>query len=151
MNIREVERLFLDIEHQRITSGRPTIFTVIPAHIALLRELRIFWQDNPKGDNVTWLTGAPSINLRRPYGNSGIEADVANIIGVPEPDWDAGEDWTEEELSAFAVLHRSMEIVLQIAVQCNGIEPGDYISQWPGHWVRLSTIQGELNNAVLLH
>jgi hypothetical protein len=162
MNNREVEQLFDKYDHHRITSGGLIFFEVVPKHIELLKRLNIFWRysphDSPLDETVTWLTGAPSVNTKRPYGNSGIAADVAEIIGVPQPDWDAGETWTEEQMTRFRVLHRSMAIVLEIACQCNGIAPGMYVTKWLGYWMRLDDLeekikqqQGELKNAVLLH
>lgn len=73
--------------------------------------MHVAWQDCE--------TGAPEIDPKRPYGNSFVPRDVAEIIGEAWPD--------ENELSASAyereaqklgdrmmVIHREMETALQI-------------------------------------
>jgi hypothetical protein len=60
---------------------------------------------------------APSINSKRPYGNSNVYADIADILGVPHGEWD------DEELNPlpdtawrFARLHVETGTALQIAL-----------------------------------
>lgn len=94
-------------------------------HLKLARRMSVGWQDCE--------TGAPEIDPKRPYGNSYVPRDIAEIIGVEWPD--------EEELSAAAydrereaiasrmmAIHSEMETVLLIILGNAGeaVRPGLY-------------------------
>lgn len=92
-------------------------FTVTHDHLKLLRMMYVGWQDCEYG--------APEINPKRPYGNSDVEGDIAEILG-----WAYEEDeyyGLPEDLRGEARdLHRQMQTVLQILL-CNlHIYPGKY-------------------------
>ena len=52
-------------------------------HLELLSQLRWEWDDCEYG--------APAVNPKRPYGNSDVEEDIAEILG-----WDIGENGLTE-------------------------------------------------------
>lgn len=93
--------------------------------------------------------GAPEINPKRPYGNSGVESDVAEILG-----WEVNEDegLSDEQSEAAATLHRQTETALQIVLQTGAFEPGRYenrdkFAPYGTTWVRVGaptdTVQSE--------
>ena len=50
-------------------------FTVTDEHLQLFRRAHVFWDEAE--------FGAPSINPKRPYGNSNVYADIAEILDAP--------------------------------------------------------------------
>ncbi len=66
-------------------------------------------------------TGAPEINPKRPYGNSGnVANDILPILGIPY-------DGDNEALEDFArKLHEEMEDALQIFLCTQSFEIGKY-------------------------
>jgi hypothetical protein len=95
-------------------------FEVTETHLKLLRLANVCWSE------VEF--GAPEINGKRPYGNSNVLADVAEVI---RPDIAVGDpdliyDYAEEHEDELARLHVETAIVLQIAL-CTGVfRPGRY-------------------------
>lgn len=83
-------------------------FTMTDQHLALLREMNVGWQ----GDEF----GAPEIDPKRPYGNSDVLDDMAEILGL---DADADEDVLRR-------LHRETETALQIVLATGAAMPGRY-------------------------
>jgi len=104
-------------------------FSLTEDHIKLARRMYVGWQDCE--------TGAPEIDPKRPYGNSSVEMDVAEILGRElSVDGEEGElfltDTVREEC---AEIHRSMEQALQIILQVGSFQPGQYTREWLGKWV----------------
>jgi len=62
-------------------------FTVTEGHLRLLRHA---WVDWDQGEGY----GAPGINPKKPYGNSDVERDIAEILEAPDSDW----EWVEIEV-----------------------------------------------------
>lgn len=95
-------------------------FEVTEQHLQLLRAAYVGWQDME--------FGAPEINPKRPYGNSDVIGDIAEILEI-EPD--ATDSWgdavfsreTSERLTA---LHRGTQQVLQIVLATGKFEVGKY-------------------------
>jgi hypothetical protein len=91
-------------------------FEVTPDHIKLLQAMYVDWNDSENG--------APTINPKRPYGNSDVTCDIAKILG-----WDLPEDEDEidEKYNIQAdKIHREMETCLQILLVNMSIEQGIY-------------------------
>jgi len=65
---------------------RTNRFTVTDEHVRLLRRAHVGW------DSAEF--GAPGISPKRPYGNSNVFRDIAEILNVPEREWAD----TDEEL-----------------------------------------------------
>lgn len=91
-------------------------FTLTENHVTLLRAMHVGWQDAE--------TGAPEIDPKRPYGNSSVARDIAELLGIigKNDDLDlsrAGED----ELLA---LHRETQWALQVVLSTGGFVPGLY-------------------------
>lgn len=91
-----------------------THFELLPEHITLLRHAYVGWQDCE--------TGAPEIDPKRPYGNSSVPEDVAEILG-----W----TWTGEEMpdvlrERAKALHESTDLALQVILTTGEFRPGIY-------------------------
>lgn len=107
-------------------------FTVTDEHLRLLRRAYITWDDAE--------FGAPGIDPKRPYGNSNVYGDIAEILDVPES------TWTDEELNPlldaewrFLRLHVETAIALQIALATSEFRTGRYVrgGEWDsGRWRR---------------
>jgi hypothetical protein len=108
-----------------------TQFTVTDEHLRLLRRAYVTWDDCE--------FGAPEIDCKRPYGNSNVPGDIAEILGVPE------REWADEDLNPapdaewrFVRLHVETAIVLQIALTTGEFRPGRYgrDNGWDVGWKR---------------
>lgn len=91
-------------------------FTLTPDHIKLVQKFHVGWQDCE--------TGAPEIDPKRPYGNSDVEHDIAEILGWVKVGSDA-------DLSGFLFkkaekLHRETAMALQIILSTGSFKPGVY-------------------------
>jgi hypothetical protein len=87
-------------------------FVVTDDHIRLLREMYVSWYDCE--------FGAPTVDPKRPYGNSDVIEDMREVLERLEAD--------EDELRE---LHLSMKLALQILLvnASTGIQPGEYRSE----------------------
>lgn len=90
-------------------------FALTEEHLKLLRHMCVGWQDCE--------FGAPEINPKRPYGNSDVEFDMCEILGI-EFDDEAGLD--PALMDRLSKLHGETQTALQIMLQCGAIELGIY-------------------------
>jgi hypothetical protein len=121
---RDPQALFDVIEHIKR-------FTVTDEHLRLLRRAYISW------DGAEF--GAPGINPKRPYGNSNVFADIAEILDLPDSEWmDADEEVVPDAEWRFLRLHVETAIVLQIGLATGEFRPGRYVrgSEWDDEWER---------------
>lgn len=97
---------------------KPMQFRLTEEHVTLIREMSIGWQDSE--------TGAPEVDPKRPYGNSSVERDVAELLG-----WeiDKHEGLTDEQRDRAMALHRETEVALQVVLQAGTFEPGLYVNR----------------------
>lgn len=96
-------------------------FELCPEHILLLRNAYVSWHDAE--------TGAPSIDPKRPYGNSDVEGDVLNLLKeFPDDPGDETREaqFTEAQLRKAAKLHKETEMALQVVLSTGCFEPGVY-------------------------
>ena len=93
-------------------------FTVTDEHLRLLRHAHVFWYEAE--------FGAPSIDPKRPYGNSNVYGDIAEILDLPEPDWD-DEERTPDAEWRFLRLHVETAIALQVALATGEFRTGRYM------------------------
>jgi len=100
-----------------MNSWGPRRFTLTEDHIRLLRRMIVGWQDCE--------TGAPEIDPKRPYGNSAVARDVAEILEIPlDPD----EELPEAVRGNLLLMHRETETALQVVLASGGFEPGEYVT-----------------------
>jgi len=90
-------------------------FTVTEDHLKLLRRMWVTWEDCEYG--------APAIDCKRPYGNSSVDLDIAEILGWPIDEEDG---LTDEQRSAAALIHEQTQYALQIALGTGIFETGTY-------------------------
>lgn len=100
-------------------------FTVKEEHLKLLRRAYVSWEDCE--------FGAPAIDCKRPYGNSDVYGDIAEILGV-QPTGDEDERYTNKQASAMRQLHEETLTVLQIALSTGSFEAGTYEEFRYGQW-----------------
>jgi hypothetical protein len=94
-------------------------FTVTDEHLRLLRRSYVEWDSSE--------FGAPGISPKRPYGNSNVYADIADILQMPENEW-TGEDGdlSDDAQWRFLRLHVETATALQIALATGEFRPGSY-------------------------
>ena len=96
------------INKHNIMKGKT--FQMTEVHLKLLSELNVVWRDCEYG--------APAIDCKRPYGNTSVENDIAEILGWGE--------LTDELMNRAERLHRELETALQIVLVTQKFEPGLY-------------------------
>lgn len=112
-------------------------FEIKPEHLKLLQRAYVDWEDCE--------FGAPSIDCKRPYGNSSVVEDVFEIIhGKPKAVMQIGdktynidtEDFEipEELRDELTKLHKETETALQICLFTQKFEIGNYESEEYGEW-----------------
>ena len=95
-------------------------FTVTEDHMALLQNL---WFEY---DAYTEF-GAPAVDPKRPYGNSDVYTDIAEILGITGTEDSWGDvQFSDEQRDYMLKVHKEMTEVLNIMVRNNGVEPGVY-------------------------
>ena len=107
-------------------------FTVSEDHLKLLRAAYIGWDDCE--------FGAPAIDCKRPYGNSSVHLDMAEILGLDGEVDDDGE-MPSELRARLTQLHQETQTVLQIILRTGRMEAGTYVksSRWSVDWHRVET------------
>lgn len=102
--------------------NKPKLFEVTEEHMKLLDRMYISYDD--------WTEfGAPEVDPKRPYGNSDVYDDIAEILGieVAEDQW-GDREFTDAQVDYMNKRHKEMETVLQILVRNarDGIRRGTY-------------------------
>lgn len=96
-------------------------FTVTPEHVKLLKSMVVRWDDCE--------FGAPSIDCKRPYGNSSVIDDMIEILGYDES------SYVESRLRE---LHKETETALKIFLSTGAMKTGKYLtSGYSGRWTRI--------------
>ena len=101
-------------------------FEVTDDHLILARRFYVGWNEGE--------FGAPTIDCKRPYGNSSVLNDIHEIltgesIGMIDSKRD---ELTEEEKQQYDKIHLEMETVLQIILATGQFKSGHYICKWYG-------------------
>ena len=96
-----------------------TTFKITENHIKLLKHMWVGWNSME--------FGAPSIDPKRPYGNSDVYYDISRILNLPIPDYDEDEEFSDEQKEYMDRIHLEMETVLQIGIKVGYFKPGTYI------------------------
>lgn len=104
-------------------------FTITEEHLKLSRRMYVSWFDCE--------FGAPCIDPKRPYGNSYVEGDMLEILGIKDPrDPNEYEDLPEDLEQRLNDIHKEMQLVLQIWLSAGVIQAGTFIrdSQYSNGW-----------------
>ena len=70
--------------------------------------------------------GAPAIDCKRPYGNSSVYNDIAEILDITE---EGEDDFTQEQFDHMLQLHKETQIVLQIILTTGEMHEGRYVKE----------------------
>jgi len=103
-------------------------FELKQIHLDLLKRMEIGW-------NYCEF-GAPYVDPKRPYGNSDVFNDIAEIIKLKKKEnYDYKEEaWKEKAIDYMEDLHRQMQIVLEIILHCQSFKLGKYKKIDYGKW-----------------
>lgn len=90
-------------------------FELTEEHLKLIQNMYVSWEDCEYG--------APSIDCKRPYGNSDVEFDIAETLG-----WnvDDEEGLTQYQSEKAFKLHKETQIALQIVLCTKSFKAGIY-------------------------
>lgn len=104
-------------------------FELREEHLTLLQRAYVQWNDCE--------FGAPEIDPKRPYGNSGVAYSVAEILGIPVPDDEKDPGAYEAWYERMCDLHRETEQALQIVLYTRSFVPGVYklVGRYTPTWV----------------
>jgi hypothetical protein len=133
--------MYVDDQERFFRSLRElTEFTVTEDHLKLLRHVRV--ADWHPGEGYF---GAAGIDSKRPYGNSYVARDIAEILDTPDEDWEYedGEkaNVTDEAEERLMRLHVETMVALQIVLAAGEFRPGRYrrverVGLWGMEWQR---------------
>lgn len=101
-------------------------FEITTAHLKLIEKMYVSWEDCE--------FGAPAIDCKRPYGNSYVIGDIAEILEIKPDVVDAvngDEDFSNELQEKLTKLHTETELVLQICLSNLKFETGFYYKENP--------------------
>ena len=101
--------------------GNHLEFELTEQHLRLLQRFNVDYDDAVE-------YGAPRIDPKRPYGNSDVVADIANILGWEGVETDDGLAWPKGTAARALTIHATTAIALQIVLQTQALEPGRYVS-----------------------
>jgi hypothetical protein len=108
---------------------RGLTFDLTEEHIKLLRQAYVRWEHCE--------FGAPAIDPKRPYGNSSVEIDIAEILGwsLFIDDDDEGH-MSREQVERACQLHLETLTALQVILATGSMEPGTYrrSEEWKTDW-----------------
>ncbi len=94
-------------------------FTINADHLKLLKYLNISWND--------YEFGAPTVDCKRPYGNSSVIDDMVDILGAQHPRCPhCNEFLSDTHEEHYVNLHNEMQTVLQIICSTGKVEKGLY-------------------------
>lgn len=90
-------------------------FTITEDHLKLIQRMFVEWDDS--------YYGSPVIDSKRPYGNSDVLLDIAEIL-----EWNIGEDGalTSNQWDIAEKLHKETKTALQICLITGRFETGPF-------------------------
>jgi hypothetical protein len=120
-----------------MTEQETTSFTLTQDHIRLLRAAWVGW------DSIQ--AGAPRIDPKRPYGNSDVEYDIAEVLNWTLHHNEDGPTLTDEQAGRLRRLHEETGAALQIVLTTRSFEPGQYerSQPWTKDWHRVDVTPPE--------
>lgn len=107
------------------------MFELKEEHIKLLQNFWITWN---------WYEyGAPSVDPKRPFGNSYVEGDIASILEIiPFKDSDGELHFTKEQIDKCNKIYKETETALQIVLSTKSFITGLYkCEQYTNKWVKV--------------
>ncbi len=95
-------------------------FTLTEEHLKLLRAMFVTWWHCE--------TGAPAIDPKRPYGNSDVTGDIAEIIGIVPIETDDDPAWPVGTSERCEKLHEETQTALQVVLATGRFRIGEYVA-----------------------
>ncbi len=92
-------------------------FTITNEHLVLIRNMVVSYNDFCE-------FGAPEIDPKRPYGNSSVYRDIAELLGI-SVNTDT-EYFDQEDLDYMDKIHKETATALQIILRTEKFEIGKY-------------------------
>jgi hypothetical protein len=80
---------------------------ITETHKRMLKRLQIQWEREGRG------IGRLGIDSKRPYGNSRVHEDIAELAGMRKLDYEKDESYTEVEIAKMRQLHQDMAAILK--------------------------------------
>lgn len=109
-------------EKKEIDYSEVQEFTVTEHHLKLAKNFYISWNDCE--------SGSPTIDPKRPYGDSDLVDSMAEVLGIEKNkdnfDDEDEEFWTDEFYDKMQDLHKQMLVVVQIIFCTGRFEVGKY-------------------------
>ena len=93
-------------------------FEIKEEHLNLLESMFVDFDENTG-------FGVPIINPKRPYGNSDVYGDMAEILNI-KPKEDG--KFSEDQIKYMDRIHKETQTALQIVLRIRKIQPGIYES-----------------------
>lgn len=94
-------------------------FEVTAEHVKLLRAANVGWEDCE--------FGAPAIDCKRPYGNSSVYQDIAEILDIDPAD-PREEEFSNEQIALMDTVHKGTQTALQIFLATGEMKAGRYVA-----------------------
>lgn len=105
-------------------------FTLTSEHLKLLRAAYVDWS------GCEW--GAPMIDCKRPYGNSGLIESIAEVLGEESLCPHCGESTVELDRDRYLKLHAETQTALQIVLRVGEFREGAYrADDYSENWKRV--------------
>lgn len=112
------------------------VFHFTDQHLRLLRAAYVGWDDCE--------FGAPAIDCKRPYGNSSVYSDIAEILGIAGDvtNEDGDPDWSDQVRVSMRAIHGEVATALQIVLATGEFKIGRYkLLEWGGReWEYLGEV-----------
>lgn len=109
------------------------IFELKKEHLKLISNFNITFNNNSE-------FGAPTVDTKRPYGNSDAYQDIARILKIkarPEDD----QEFSDEQYKYMDKLHEETEIALQIVLSLQCFKTGFYCLDYNGKWSLIKDVK----------
>ena len=94
-------------------------FLVLEEHLKLLKHAYVGWNDCE--------FGAPGMDCKRPFGNSGVFADIAEILEIkPAGDGDYDDEFSESQEDYMLDIYKGLEMAMSILYKNLSLSAGMY-------------------------
>jgi hypothetical protein len=106
-------------------------FELKEEHLKLLRNMIVSWDDCE--------FGAPTVNCKKPYGNSHVYGDMSKILDIEGvEDSKKKIHFSKEQVDLMDKLHKETKVALQIVLKTGKFEPGIYVTdEYRDNWTKV--------------
>lgn len=98
-------------------------FMLQEEHLKLMRRVNMGWNGGE--------FGAPAVDCKRPYGNSDVYEDIAEILGEVSDDGEI----SNEQVNRYDKLHAEMQTAIEVVLHTQSFKVGSYIApKYTNEW-----------------